>query len=316
MLTLRTFGAVYVSGADGAPMGGPAAQKRLLALLAVLAAVGDAGMSRDRLVALLWPESEPERARHALTQTLYHARRALDCDDLFVLSGGDIRLNRSRLASDVDQFDARIRAGEHEAAMAVHAGDFLDGFFLSSVAEFEQWTSAQRLRLNEAAVRASDHLGAAAENAHDWARAIEWRKRMLVLDPLSAVSTTKLMNAMAAAGDRTGALNQARVYAALLREQLDLEPDPIVTRLVEHLRSTPPDGEPIVLRERASTPEPVHDEPTASPALELHAAPASVRAQPRKRLRIAAVVAAASIALIAAFSAGRWDFTDSASGVQ
>jgi len=58
-LRLRTFGAVHVA-ADGAPMGGAAGQRRLLALLAALAA------DRERIRravdggGVLWPEADPD----------------------------------------------------------------------------------------------------------------------------------------------------------------------------------------------------------------------------------------------------------------
>lgn len=310
MLALRTFGAVYVSGADGVPKGGPAAQKRLLALLAVLAAAGESGMSRDRLLALLWPESEPERARHALTQTLYHARRALDCDDLFVITGSDIRINRQRLTADVDLLEMRCRAADFEGAMAAYAGDFLDGFFLSGVAEFEQWASAQRVRFNESAARACDQLAAAAEAADDWTRAVEWRKRLLALDALSAVSTTKLMSAMAATGDRAGALNQARVYATLLRAQLDLDPDPIVTQLSDQLRaSTEPPRERASAVTRAAMLEASVAATVATPVTP--PSPGGRRARSRG-MRLAAVVAVAALTLVAAFRVGRRDRSNAA----
>lgn len=299
MLVLRTFGAVYVFEADGPPKGGSAAQKRLLALLAVLASAGEAGLSRDRILALLWADSDPERARHALTQTLYHARKALACDDLFLINGGDIRLNRDRMRADVDEFETRIRAGDHEGAMAAYRGDFLDGFFLSGVAELEQWTSAQRLRLSEAAARSCDHLAAAAESANEWNRAVEWRKRQIAIDPLSAVATTKLMSAMATSGDRAGALNQARVYTTLVREQLDLDPDPIVIRLVGQLRSSP-SGPVSTMPRPAIAAE-------ASPALPIAAA-STARPSPRsfaRKLKIGIGAIAATVALVAAFSAGR-----------
>ena len=297
MLALRSFGAVYVFEADGPPLGGSAAQKRLLALLAILGSAGEAGLSRDRILALLWADSDPERARHALTQTLYHARKALACDDLFLINGGDIRLNRDRLRADVDEFETRVHAGDHEGAMAVYRGEFLDGFFLSGVAELEQWASAQRVRFREAAARSCDHLAAAAESAGDWNRAVEWRKRQVAIDPLSAVATTKLMSALAATGDRAGALNQARVYTTLVREQLDLDPDPIVVQLVEHLRSSP--SGPVAVTPRAT---PVSD---ASPPSTIANTPTARPNRFARKLKIGIGSIAATVALVAAFSAGR-----------
>src|SRR5262245_43498602 len=100
MLHLRTLGGVYLAEADGAPLEGAAAQRRVLALLAILAVAGDAGVSRDRVLLLLWPDGDLEKAKHALTQSMYHARRALKCDDLFI-TGADLRLNGDRVTSDI-----------------------------------------------------------------------------------------------------------------------------------------------------------------------------------------------------------------------
>ena len=62
---------------DGVAVSGAAAQPRRLALLAILAAAGDTGVSRDKLLALLWPESDADSARHALSQLLFLVRRDL-----------------------------------------------------------------------------------------------------------------------------------------------------------------------------------------------------------------------------------------------
>ena len=75
VLTLRTLGGVYVADEQGQPLTGAASQRRLLALLVVLAIAGERGLSRDKLIALLWPEAGEERARHSLTQALYAARQ-------------------------------------------------------------------------------------------------------------------------------------------------------------------------------------------------------------------------------------------------
>src|SRR5574341_200438 len=57
MLYLRTFGGLSVE-TDGAPATGAARQRKTLAVLALLAAAGRRGMSRDKLLAYLWPDSD------------------------------------------------------------------------------------------------------------------------------------------------------------------------------------------------------------------------------------------------------------------
>ncbi|HEV7994604.1 MAG TPA: BTAD domain-containing putative transcriptional regulator, partial [Gemmatimonadaceae bacterium] len=205
-------------------------------MLVVLAVAGDTGLSRDKLIGLLWPDVDEERARHSLTQALYAARRALKIDDLFTATSSDVRLNAARLPSDVRELEHQLAAGELENAAALYQGPFLDGFFLSGAPEFDQWVTAQRERLESRVADALDRLANEAEGNGDRRRALEWRRRLAALRPFDSGSAVALMKAMAVLGDRAGALQHARVHAALLREQLELEPDPIVEALAATLR--------------------------------------------------------------------------------
>jgi hypothetical protein len=75
-LTIRSFGSPAVEGPSGA-LGGCAAQRQALALLTLLGAAGERGLSRDKLVALLWPETDSRRAGHRLSQLLHALRGTL-----------------------------------------------------------------------------------------------------------------------------------------------------------------------------------------------------------------------------------------------
>ena len=239
MIRLHTFGGARLADDSGRPLGGAATQRRTLALLAVLAVAGPAGLSRDKLIGLLWPESEEERARHSLTQALYAARRALQCEELFAMRSATIALNFERLESDVRDFESAIERADPEAAVAAYAGPFLDGFFLSSSQAFEQWSSAQRDRLEASLSQALETLASRAEETGEAAKSVEWRRRLAAVRPLDSGNVVKLMTAMAGAGDRAGAIQQARLHAALLHQEMELDPDPAVEALAERLREAP-----------------------------------------------------------------------------
>ena len=252
MLHLHTFGSVYLARDAGDPLTGAAAQRRLLALLAVLATAGSAGMSRDRILGILWSDSDTERGRGALAQALYHARRTLDCDDL-VLGRDDLRLNRERIAADVWTLEDAIAAGALERAAEIYAGAFLDGFYLTGAPEFERWAAERRSRYEAQMAAVFESLAGGAESRGQHGVAVGWRRRRAAIDPLDTNAALRLMTALAASGYRAGALQHARVHEALVRDQLDMAPDASVTRLAARLRSE---------AERSEAPMP----PSAPPA--------------------------------------------------
>ena len=248
MLRLLTLGGAAVVNESGDDVSSSAAQRRTIALLSILAVAGPAGVSRERLVALLWPDAELDRGRHALTQALYASRRSLACDDLFAVDG-DIKLRSERMTSDVGDLE-RLLAHDVEAAVSLFKGPFLDGFLLPGSAEFERWSAAQRTRIESRVVQALQRL---ARAANDPRRSLRWWKRAATIRPLDGSIAAQLMKALVDAGDRAGALQHAAIHAALLREELDLVPDRSVTDLVRSLRGPSTDGAPVDAARPAET---------------------------------------------------------------
>jgi DNA-binding SARP family transcriptional activator len=68
-----------------------AGQRRRLGLLVLVATSRELGISRDKLIASLSPESPTDSARHALHQLLYYLRQQIG-DDAF-LGTDPLRLN-------------------------------------------------------------------------------------------------------------------------------------------------------------------------------------------------------------------------------
>ena len=234
-LRLLTFGAAIVTRSSGEPLGGAATQRRTVALLAALAVAGETGLTRDKLIGLLWPEAEPERARHSLTQALYAARRALGADELFKV-GTDIRLNDACITSDIRDFETALRSGDLRRAVELYRGPFLDGFFVTDSPEFEHWTSAQRERFQTKVAGALEAIAGTLEAAGDYRAAVESRRQLAALFPFDAAIAVSLMTALARSGERAAALQYAQLHATLLREELALDPDPVVEALAATLK--------------------------------------------------------------------------------
>jgi pentatricopeptide repeat protein len=232
MLRLRTLGSFGLSDATGANTSIP---PHRLALLALLAAAGQRGIARDKILAYLWPESTPAKARASLEQMLHTLRASLD--QTLALRGNPLRIDGEFATSDVADFRAALDAGDLERAVELYGGPFLDGFYLSGLPEFEEWLEGERAALAERFAKALERLAADATARGDHARAVRHLRSLGSVTPLSGRVACRLMEALAAAGDRDGALEVATRYAVRVREQLDAEPDPSVTALAAELRA-------------------------------------------------------------------------------
>ena len=91
-----------------------------------------------------------------------------------------------------------------------------------------------------------------------------WWRRLANSDPLSAGAAKKLMLALAAAGDRAGAVQYARVYQELVRQELEMEPDSEIEDLAAAL-SRPATTGTVALAVSPHTPSVVPSVATSTP---------------------------------------------------
>src|SRR5437899_1688290 len=230
-----------------------AQQKRPLGLLAILGLGGKPGLSRDRIEAYFWPESSDARAQHALDQTVYAIRHALG-SDVIVATGRELRLNPDLVRVDVWEFEEAIRAGQWTAAVGHYKGPLLDGFHFADSHDLDSWIDTNRTRLRLEYQKAIEFLANSSAEAGDHSQSVTWWRRLANSDPLSAGATKKLMLALAAAGDRASAVQYARVYQELVRQELEMEPDAEIEDLAAAL-SRPASTEAAAPRHRSAAPD-------------------------------------------------------------
>ena len=302
--TLRLLGSAILEESGG-PVKARAGQGRRLALLAILELARGRALSRDKVVGLLWPEASPERARPQLSDALYVVRGTLG-EDAIRSTGDGLMLDPDIVTSDVAQFERLLAESRLEEAVGLYRGPLLDGFHISASTEFESWVDGERAGLDRQYAQALEALAEAAEAGGDPEAAAAWWRRRAAHDPFNGRAALGLMRALEAAGDRAGALQHARIHAALLREEFDAEPDAELTAYVERLRREPP---PPQLRR--AEPAPVPPPPTAAlptaapPGQEVVAEPVPDRSpsgEPARRGRGRFV--AGAVALVLALSLG------------
>lgn len=234
---LRTLGGLTLVGG---PSGGLLAESRRkpLAVLAILAVVGERGVTRDKLAAYLWQDGEPDRVRGVLKQTFYSIKRDLGGAELF-LGTADLRLNPEVVETDVQQFERAVADGKAEEAARLYRGPFLDGFHLSDAPAFEHWADQQRDRLGRLFASQIERLALGAIGQQNPRAAAEWWLRLTEFDPFDVRAVSGLLHACLQAGDRPRAIKYAERHMTMLRKELEITPDPDILRLVEQARARP-----------------------------------------------------------------------------
>ena len=233
MLRINAFGGLSLHQGDG-PLTGAPTQRRRLALLALLAVAGEKGMSRDKVLAMLWPDGETDKSRHALNQILSAQRRFFSDAQLFD-GRKTLRLNPALITSDVALFEESILRGDLDGALALYEGPFLDGFFVPNSPDFEMWASDQRSRLANRLHAALDDAAHAAEISGDLQGAIKWRRNAVDLDKCDVSAATKLADLLVLNGNRAGALKVLQECQKRVRDELGIAGDPDLTKRVKTL---------------------------------------------------------------------------------
>ena len=215
----------YFGGASiqvgGLPIGSRATHRHPLALLAVLIAAGGRPLSRDKLIALLWPERDADSARNLLKVSVHELRKELG-EGCIRSTGSQLTADLSVISCDAVDFVAAIERGDDETACRLYTGPFLDGFFLKDAVEFERWAEAERGRFAEMYVAALLRLAQAAEATGDFEAGLKWRRAHVAHDPYHPEAAHRLVVALTRAGDRAGAIRAAQSFAQRRKDDLGL----------------------------------------------------------------------------------------------
>jgi ABC-type oligopeptide transport system substrate-binding subunit/DNA-binding SARP family transcriptional activator len=222
--------------------------RRAQQLLAYLAAERTRPHQRLTLAALCWPEIDDVRARASLRVELHKIRRtlatvgleaALRTDDATVQLAAEapIWLDSRAFQTEADAglFDEGLSPAERIAhlvrAAALYQGEFLDG-------SYDEWVLAQRDRLGRRYEQVLTQLVRLHLAAGTTEQAIAYARLSLSRNPLDEVMHRALMQALAAAGQRSQALAQYRACAALLAEEFGVEPEAATEQLLAEIEAT------------------------------------------------------------------------------
>lgn len=240
--------------------------QKVRALLVYLCCHRHRTFSRDHLTGLLWPEREPEAARHALRQALYNLRSSLpEAGPAGLVVSRSLEIGLGPDADcwlDVEAFEEGLERGTERdlvdphhlsAAAQLYRGEFLAGFFVKDSPPFEDWLGTQQVRFREAAVEVLQRLIESYRRRGEYRFGVHYARRLVAIDPLSEEAHRTLMRLFALSGQRSRALAQYDELTNLLLHDLAVTPleetrrlhESILAEELEEKVSTARDPEPI-----------------------------------------------------------------------
>ena len=200
------------------------ATQKSLALLTYLAVKGRP-VPRVQLAALLWPDSDPDRARRSLRGELARLRSALPVGAIDG-SRHEIWLDMSQVETDLDLFHEHMEEQRDLEALQLVQGEFCEGLDVRGVDPFDEWLHEQRTLLKATHVRVLHRFIRTARENADPKSALEWATRGIEGQPLDEEFYVQAMSATDELGDRSGALELYRRLGHVLQEELGISPSP------------------------------------------------------------------------------------------
>jgi TolB-like protein/Tfp pilus assembly protein PilF len=253
MITVQLLGGACLRAGD-APLNGPPTQRHRIALLALIVAAWPQPLSRDRAMAMLWPERDTAGARRLLNLAVHVLRAALG-DGSIQSTGDGLLLNPTLMNCDLHDLRAAIDDDSVERVVRLYTAPLLDGFHLDDSAEFGYWLDERRNELSHAYVGALLALAERQKQSGDLHGRVRTCLRLVAADPHSPAHALALMRALDDSGDRLGAIQHASEYTRRLRSELDVSPDREVVAFAERLRAAPARATPVAVTvERSATP--------------------------------------------------------------
>jgi len=232
--------------------------KKLAGLLAYLACTAPRPQSREKLSALLWGSHFDAQAKQNLRQALSRLRKVLG-EDALESDGEVVRLNTAAVLCDVSRFEILVGEGSRDALSA--AADLYRGRLIDDVTVSEEgwneWLTGERERLLELALGAMMGLGEQELAAGRAEHALKAGQRAVALNNMREDAHRLIVRALAATGRKAEALKHYQDLVALLKHELNTEPDAATRSLAAKLRATePPSRSPPVKIAEPTLPQP------------------------------------------------------------
>jgi DNA-binding SARP family transcriptional activator len=223
--------------------------RKALALFIYLVVEGET-QPREKLMTLLWPESDTGSAQASLRNELARLRRTLSvAGPIVVAQKGsvcfqapqaytlDLQLVQTAVASLPNKTQS-VETAVWQTALDAYEAPFLATFSLPYAPDFDLWLTVQQERYHRQVSLIFAHLAQHQLAQHQLAAAVATATRWVSHDALEEAATRCLMQAHFLSGDRRAALQAYQSYQAALATGLGMAPAPEIVQLAETIENS------------------------------------------------------------------------------
>ncbi|GAB4519676.1 MAG: hypothetical protein Kow0047_30940 [Anaerolineae bacterium] len=253
-LEIHLFGRLHVLGhGQTIPM---VEGNKACELLCYLLLHRDRSHPREALAGTLWGDVPTTQAKTYLRKALWQLQTTLgssgESSPLLAVERDwvEVHLDEDTWL-DIDRFEQAYQSCHHldhprdcalhaeilQHAITLYRGDLLDGWY-------QDWCLFERERYQQMYLAMLDGLALYHEGHAQYLRALEYATEILRFDRARERTHQQLMRIYALANDRSAALRQYEQCAAILEEELGVEPAPQTRELYEQIRAGLPPGAP------------------------------------------------------------------------
>ena len=225
-------------------------------LLVYLLLYRDQPQAREHLADILWGEIAPEQSKSYLRKALWQLQSMLEPysgQDMILVDAEWLQINPLfDFWLDIELLETAFKKTqgvggrdleeEHtrsiQDAVNTYRGDLLEGWY-------QDWCLYERERLQYLYLAMLDKLMDRCEAEEDYENGLMLGERILQHDRARERTHRRLMRLYYLAGDRTSGLRQYQKCAAILREELDIDPAESTYLLFEMIRKDKLDDSPL-----------------------------------------------------------------------
>ena len=223
--------------------------KKALALLIYVIFSPDCSMSREKIMTMLWGESDEKAARYNLRHNLWKIRRVMRNNALndAVLWSDNYLVRFTNLECiQVDAFELieihemgkaggwELEKHQIDKLLISYKENFFDHFYLSDCEAFNDWLYYQKEAFQKIYIESLTEIAAVHEKRNALDVAIELYKELTGFMPYDDAVHKHLISNLMASGDYINAIHYYELHKKRLRVDLNMSPSKSLQDMIEN----------------------------------------------------------------------------------